>query len=346
VVAKIVPVSSEPVQWHDAIDKVPQLARPTGQGVVAVINPRSGSGRGAKLIELIRGELPDAEVVEIDPSDGLIDELRKVVPRAEVLCVGGGDGTVNAGAAVALESGLPLLALPGGTFNHFARDLGIETTEQALEGLRSGCTVRIDVATANDKIFVNSSSIGSYPSFVVRREALEGRYGKPAAAAIAAIRTMHSEVPMEITVDGKDRSAALLFIGNGAYEPTGFAPRWRPRLDDGVLDVRLLDVGGAFAYLRIVFGLLTGTLGTSPVYVEARVPRSHVVIRDGATKLACDGEVSEGNPDIRYDKEVRALTVFRPSDVREGPVLPVRGLFGRRADPDRHFARAARRRVI
>jgi diacylglycerol kinase family enzyme len=33
---------------------------------------------------------------------------------------------VSAAAAVAVETGLPLLVIPAGTFNHFAADLGVE----------------------------------------------------------------------------------------------------------------------------------------------------------------------------------------------------------------------------
>jgi len=55
----------------------------------------------------------------------LAQTLREAAAGAEVLAVGGGDGSVNAAAGVAIEAGLPLLVLPGGTFNHFAADLGV-----------------------------------------------------------------------------------------------------------------------------------------------------------------------------------------------------------------------------
>jgi diacylglycerol kinase family enzyme len=47
----------------------------------------------------------------------------KAAPDAIV--VAGGDGTVNCAAQVAVDSNIVLGVLPMGTFNHFARDLGI-----------------------------------------------------------------------------------------------------------------------------------------------------------------------------------------------------------------------------
>jgi hypothetical protein len=41
----------------------------------------------------------------------------------ESLAVAGGDGTVAAVAGVAVEHNLPLVVVPTGTLNHFARDL-------------------------------------------------------------------------------------------------------------------------------------------------------------------------------------------------------------------------------
>jgi undecaprenyl-diphosphatase len=313
LLARVVPVIGNPAeQRHEPLSVVEQPPRKHGEGVVAVINPRSGSGSGTRLIELLRQELPAAEVLELGRGEDLADELRRVAPRAEVLAVGGGDGSVNAGAQVALEAGLPLLTLPGGTFNHFTGDLGVTNPRQVIQALRDGCAVKVDVGIANGMPFVNTASIGSYPKFVITRERWEPRVGKPLAAALSAVRTLIREVPMHILVDGEHHSTGLLFVGNGAYEPTGFVPTWRPQLDDGLLDLRLLDVGKPFAISRFVVALLTGRLASSPLYVERRVKAAQIVIESGSTELARDGEVSEGEPEITFTLLPGALTVFRP----------------------------------
>ena len=42
----------------------------------------------------------------------------------------------NSAAGVALRHGLPLVVVPAGTLNHLARDLGVETLEDAVEAVR------------------------------------------------------------------------------------------------------------------------------------------------------------------------------------------------------------------
>jgi undecaprenyl-diphosphatase len=48
----------------------------------------------------------------------LLAQLRLAAAGARILGVAGGDGTVRAASAIALETGLPLLVVPAGTFNH------------------------------------------------------------------------------------------------------------------------------------------------------------------------------------------------------------------------------------
>src|SRR5690349_17955994 len=72
--------------------------RPSGKGVVMVVNPASGSGSGARVIEEVRRELPDAEIIELGPDDDPAAILRLAAERAEVIAIGGGDGTVSSAA--------------------------------------------------------------------------------------------------------------------------------------------------------------------------------------------------------------------------------------------------------
>ncbi|PRC50276.1 phosphoesterase, partial [Mycobacterium sp. ITM-2017-0098] len=99
-----------------------------GKNVTAVINPASGSGTGARVLDEVREMLPQAEIVELTEDADVQEVLRSAAQRADVLGVGGGDGTVAAAAAIALEEGVPLAVFPAGTFNHFAKDIGCDTT--------------------------------------------------------------------------------------------------------------------------------------------------------------------------------------------------------------------------
>ena len=58
---------------------------------------------------------------------------------ADVVVMGGGDGTMSAGAGGLAGTGKPMGVLPLGTLNHFARDLGIPTElEEAVRNVVRG----------------------------------------------------------------------------------------------------------------------------------------------------------------------------------------------------------------
>jgi undecaprenyl-diphosphatase len=67
-------------------------------------------------------------------------------------------------------------------------------------------------------------------------------------------------------------------------------PAWRPTLDSGLLDVRLLGADVRFSRLRSVLALLLGAFGHSRVYQEWDTPQLEVELAVPGM-LATDGEV-------------------------------------------------------
>ncbi len=287
--------------------------RPDGAGVVLVANPASGGGTGAQVVDAVREALPKVEVVELDDDDDFAEVLRAAAGRADVLAVAGGDGTVACAAAVAVDAGLPLAVFPAGTFNHFAKDIGCDAAGTTIDAIRRGSVAPVDLVYLNDQqVVINTASIGAYPKFVQTREKLEHRIGKPLAGFWAMLQTLRDGEPVRISYDDKTLQTSLFFLGNSIYLPSGFAPSRRTRMDDGLLDVRILEAGRRLSTWRILSAWLLGRLERSPLYHEMHVPKFTFTAVDGATKLARDGEVdtelSEANFCVRY----RALPVFRP----------------------------------
>jgi undecaprenyl-diphosphatase len=286
--------------------------RPDGAGVVLVVNPASGGGTGADVIEQVREALPRAEIVQVDETDDVAKVLRTAAETAEVLAVGGGDGTVSCAAGVALEAGIPLAVFPGGTFNHFAKDIGCETVARTIDVIKRGSVSCVDVACINDtNMVINTASIGAYPMFVQTREKLEHKIGKPMAGIYAMFHTLRHGQPVRIKYDNKSLQTSLFFLGNSVYLPSGFAPSRRERLDDGLLDVRILETGRRLARVRILVALALGRLTRSPLYHEMRVPEFSFTALDGPTVLAHDGEVGTEFTDATFRVRYRALPVYR-----------------------------------
>ncbi len=293
--------------------RVETPARPGGEGVVLVVNPASGDGTGQRILEQVRKALPRTEIVELSKDDDVIEVMRAAAGRAEVLAVGGGDGTVACAAGVAAETDRPLAVFPGGTFNHFAKDIGCESVAKTVDAIRRGSVSRVDLVYLNERqVVINTASIGSYPKFVQVREKLERRIGKPLAAVYAMLYVLRRDHPVRIRFDNKTIQTSLFFLGNSVYLPAGFAPSLRSRLDDGLIDVRILETGRRFSGVRILTALALGRLQRSPLYHELQVPEFTFTAVDGPTVLARDGEAGDRYTEAHFTVRYRALAVFRP----------------------------------
>ena len=293
---------------------IPSDAEPShdGEGLVVAVNKASGNGDDdeAELREL----LPRAEIVGVEPQRG--DELRKALDaRADdaiALGVSGGDGSINTAAQVALDEEKPLVVFPAGTFNHLTGHLGIDTLKDSVTAIEDGKAVELDVAAIDGKVFLNTASFGAYVEFVDARERLERRIGKWPAVVVALARVLRSYDPIEVEIDGEPAKVWMAFIGNCRYHPSGFAPTWRERFDDGMLDFRYVDGSEPWARLRLILAVLTGRLGRSKVYNQSVVERIVITSADGPLRLARDGETFEGSDRVVVEKLPRKLAVYVP----------------------------------
>ncbi|MCU1373175.1 MAG: phosphoesterase PA-phosphatase related, partial [Actinomycetia bacterium] len=304
-----------PARIRPALTPVAGEARPDGGGVTFVVNPDAGSVEKLDLEAFLGKELPAARILVLG-DDLDLDRALAIAAEDRAIGIAGGDGTVNAAAAVAHREGKPLVVVPAGTLNHLARDLGLEGPEDTVAAVRQGRLVAVDLGSIDGQPFLNTASFGSYSELVDAREQLEDRVGKWPAMVVALVRVLRRTPPVRVELDGEERSLWMVFIGNCRYHPHGFAPTWRERLDDGALDVRLVGAEHPFARVRLVLAVLTGTLGRSAVYEEWTTDSIRLRSLDGPLRLARDGETFDGGADVLVAKEREPLSVYVPDPPR------------------------------
>ena len=135
-----------PAVTPPAVVRAPAL--PGGAGLTVVVNTRAGGGeRVGRLTRELEDLLPEARIVPVEGRD-VAAALREAARSAVVLGVAGGDGTVNTAAGVALETGLPLAVVPGGTLNHFAAELGVHGVPELAAAVQAGSAVDVTVGSA------------------------------------------------------------------------------------------------------------------------------------------------------------------------------------------------------
>src|ERR1044072_1737718 len=130
-----------------------------------IINETAGSAKGQELANQINaifernGMQARIEVANGKQVPAIARTMRD--ERYDVIVAAGGDGTVSSVAAQIVGCDVALGVLPLGTLNHFARDLGISLNlEEAAGAICSGGVKTVDVASVNEKIFINNSSLG------------------------------------------------------------------------------------------------------------------------------------------------------------------------------------------
>lgn len=319
--------------WWPVRPPFPDVARtwttapelPGGLGLSIVVNTLGGSFT-EETATALQGVFPDAHINSVHPDQDLLREIRHAAehPGTRALGVWGGDGTVGAAAAAAVEHSLPLLVLPGGTLNHFARDAGTGSLKEAVAAASKGDAALADVGIVTVErglagsperaqlTMLNTSSVGLYPNFVRRREQLQPALGKPLAGVVAMFRTFAAGTPSTLTIDGRRHKVWIAYVGRGRYYPRDHAPLFRPVMDDGVLDVRMITADESFARLRLLWSVLTGTVATSRITHLSEATRVRIDAGGSPMALAVDGEALAGVRSVEYTVRRRAFAYYSP----------------------------------
>jgi diacylglycerol kinase family enzyme len=207
--------------------------------------------------------------------------------------------------------------LPGGTLNHFCRDLGLRDFSAAQAALEAGHIREVDVGKAGDRFFLNNAGMGLYAEVVYERERHEDRLGKWRAGAGASIRVMRRARPLVGTIEADGDARAVLawavFFGNNRFGTATGRIGTRERLDEGVLDVRLLTLGTRKARRsRLAWRVLRGRPWSPRRLVRREARKVHITLEGEPRLVTRDGESGETTTSLQVEIAPRALRVIGP----------------------------------
>ena len=277
---------------------------------LVLVNPRSG--QLLDPIDEVRKHFCGHEIVVCE-GDELGDLARAAIDRSpDFIAVAGGDGSIRSVASLLAGTGIPLIPVPTGTRNHFARELGIGSVAAAAAAAH-GTRRRVDLAEVNGERFVNNASIGFYAALVRERDARKGRLPKALANVTAAWAQARKGHRFRADVGGRSYRAWLVFVGNGCYGEGITDLMNRATLDVARLDVRVLRADPPLARTRTVLALLLGRVGASPLIVRSEECDVEVGLATPWVQVALDGEVVTLEPPLTFTSLPAALTVLVPS---------------------------------
>ena len=286
----------------------------------AFLNSACGNAEAAREAISVAG----FELETVRPT-GLENRLKEAINEGtKRILVAGGDGTIATAAALVAKTRTELAILPGGTLNHFARDHGIPTDlGKAALVAGGGPIVAADIGYVNDCVFLNTSSIGAYVTFVRERERLEKHLGYSIASVIAFAKMMAEirtfSVTLEVEGEKKTYRASLVFIGVGERELK--LPILGSRVKNGRSGLHVMIVQGrrpARLFALALAGITKGRQEADkiPEFDEFLVDSCRIDLTRPTATVGLDGELKRFRTPLDYhiEREALQLVVAPPGE--------------------------------
>ena len=292
-----------------------------------ILNRASGKKR-AEAVDRIRAAMARHPGRFALRTVGKGDDPVKVAEEAAeagygTLVAAGGDGTIGAVTGVARAYGRRLGVIQMGTFNFFARQLGLpEEIEPAIDLIAEGPTRRISLAEVNGEVFLNNASLGLYPAILAEREGTYRRWGRSRMAAHWSVLTtfarFHRPLSLRVSVDGRTiRSRTpLAFVARSAYQLDLFGLKGADDVRNGRFALFLAPDSSRLQLLLFAVRLAWRSMEEGRDY-EFVAGRSIDIETDSPHRqIARDGERERMKAPFRFRMLDDAIEVIAP----EGPL--------------------------
>lgn len=285
--------------------------------IPAFVNPRAGNADAAHAALDAAGGF---DVHDLAPTTLAAQVRAAISGGARRILIAGGDGSIATAANALAGLHVEIAVLPCGTLNHLAKDLALplDLTQAARVAL-DGVAVPVDAAVVNDRIFLNTSSVGSYVSFVRAREGLERRLGYHVASVVAAARLLVRMPTLRVSLNleglAREYVTPLVFIGVGERELK--LPTLGARVPNGRAGLHVMVVRTRSGARALAMALAAAARGVDAV---ANTPAMDAFIVDSCTiacrthRIAVDGEIVSGIPPLHFRHVAGHLHVVIPRE--------------------------------
>ena len=301
-----------------------------------IVNPRAGLVARSRAVRRVAVTLEqlgwDVEVRETAARGEAADVAREAAARGvHAVFTAGGDGTLNEAIQGLAGTETAIGALPLGTMNVWARELGLVLDPvEAARQLASGQVRRVDLGRANGRYFLLMAGLGVDAEAVLAAEgAPKRRFGALAlivAGIVAGARTTGSRLTLR--VDGQPRrlQGAMVVVGNTRLWAGAVQITRRATASDGVLDVCIFPGRTLWDKLRHLALVLVGRHEADPDVTFLRA-RELLIVARPPLPLQVDGEPLGTTP-ARIEVVPGALRVLAgpgtAAALAGAPIEPIR----------------------
>ncbi len=289
--------------------------------IAVIINPVSGRARGApapdrvSLARAVAGQCGEPAEVVVTERPGHARELAAALAsRVRLVIAWGGDGTVNEVASALAFGPVPLGIVPSGSGNGLARELGIpRDPAAALRRAMTAAPMAADLGEVGGRLFINVAGIG-IDAYVARAFSAPGHSRGPLGYLRLGAQALISYAPAEyvICADGErfEARAVLVVFANSAQYGNGARIAPAARLDDGELDLVVVEERSRLATICRTPHLFRGTVSRIPGWSTRRFRRASVEAAEPML-FHVDGEPLRGGTLLHARVHPQAIGICR-----------------------------------
>ena len=278
---------------------------------VVVYNAKSGSALSKSELKKLFSKHNIVVEKYIDITTGFPQNLQPFIKKKCIVAAIGGDGTLSSVANEIIGSKAIFAPLPGGTLNHFTKDLNIpQDLDVAVQNITKKPITKVDVATINNTVFLNNSSLGIYPVSLEFRSNMDTNLGKWPAAVAGVLKALFHYKLYTISVHGNEFKTPFIFIGNNDYHLTDIANAGRKNLRQGILSIYAVKTGSRLEILKQLFYIMTGRSHMVTEIETWTAPTITINTKRPKVSVSRDGELQKITSPLKYELHAGALDVI------------------------------------
>lgn len=260
-------------------------------------NPTSGAGQGRNVIADVIKELKAREISFLDISgssyESAVLNLRSSLKRTnpEAVIVVGGDGMVHLAIQELAGTEVPLILIPAGTGNDFARtmNLDLDLPVASLSYALTHQPTSVDLGRVNGMYFAEILSTGFDSMVNERANRMRIRSKIKYDLAMLLELPVFEPLEYEISVDGRQVTtpAMLIAVANGISYGGGMKICPNSDIQDGLFDLMILEPVSKIEFLKVFPKVFKGTHITHP---KVRILQGKKITINSKAIAYADGE--------------------------------------------------------
>ncbi|PWH87078.1 diacylglycerol/lipid kinase family protein [Brumimicrobium oceani] len=259
-----------------------------------IINPISGIGKKNILPKLIQKYL-DHKVFTHDivftEHRGHARALSKTAADegVNIVCIAGGDGSVNEAGTALVGTNTSLAILPTGSGNGIARHLGLSLKlKKVIQRINEQQFDFVDTVTINDRKGIGVSGFG-FDALIAKR--FDEYHTRGFLSYIKLVlKEFRNYEAISVVLNDKDEYKNLLFcsVANTSQFGNGFYISPETNMKDGQFEIVIVELPPTMAFIGLLLASVRGTVHKSKYVTLIQTSEAQIKVKNNAAHI--DGE--------------------------------------------------------